>query len=60
MDNELSIQHVVEKTRLSVHTLRYYGRVGLLASVSCLLNRHRRYSEADLQWIEFLKCLRLT
>jgi DNA-binding transcriptional MerR regulator len=60
MDRELSIQHVAEKTGLSIHALRYYERLGLLVPIHRLPNGHRRYSEADLQWIEFLKCLRAT
>jgi DNA-binding transcriptional MerR regulator len=40
--------------------LRYYERLGLLASISRLPNGHRRYSEVDLEWIDFLKCLRET
>jgi DNA-binding transcriptional MerR regulator len=60
MDRELSIQHVAEKTGLSIHALRYYERLGLLVPIHRLPNVHRRYSEADLQWIEFLKCLRAT
>jgi len=60
MDKELPIQQVAEKTGLSIHTLRYYERLGLVASISRLPNGHRRYSEADLEWIDFLKCLRST
>jgi DNA-binding transcriptional MerR regulator len=42
--------------------LRYYERLGLLASIriSRLPNGHRRYSEVDLEWIDFVKCLRST
>ncbi|HEX4204130.1 MAG TPA: MerR family transcriptional regulator [Ktedonobacteraceae bacterium] len=62
MDKELSIQQVAAKTGLSIHTLRYYERLGLLASMRIhrLPNGHRRYSEFDLEWIDFVKCLRST
>jgi DNA-binding transcriptional MerR regulator len=60
MDKELPIQQVAAKTGLSIHTLRYYERLGLMASISRLPNGHRRYSEVDLEWIDFLKCLRET
>lgn len=60
MDKELPIQQVAARTGLSIHALRYYERLGLMASISRLPNGHRRYSEADLEWIDFLKCLRST
>ena len=60
MDKELPIQQVAAKTGLSIHTLRYYERLGLMASIHRLPNGHRRYSEDDLEWIDFLKCLRST
>jgi DNA-binding transcriptional MerR regulator len=51
MDKELPIQQVAAKTGLSIHTLRYYKRLGLMASIriSRLPNGHRRYSEVDLE-----------
>ena len=58
MNEGLTIQQVAQRTGLSIHTLRYYERLGLLISVHRLSNGHRRYDESDLQWISFLKCLR--
>ncbi len=58
MDDGLTIQQVAQRTGLSIHTLRYYERLGLLTSVHRLSNGHRRYDEGDLQWIDLLKCLR--
>ena len=58
MDDGLTIQQVAQRTGLSIHTLRYYERLGLLISVHRLPNGHRRYDEGDLRWIDFLKCLR--
>lgn len=60
MDHDLTIQQVAEQTGLSTHTLRYYERIGLIASVDRADNGHRRYTEGDIGWIEFLKCLRAT
>ncbi|MDX1992664.1 MAG: MerR family transcriptional regulator [bacterium] len=56
----LTIQQAAERTGLSVHTLRYYERVGLLAPVGRAANGHRRYAEIDLRRIEFLNKLRST
>ncbi len=60
MDTELTIQQMAGETGLSEHTLRYYERIGLIAPVSRAASGHRRYSSADLGWIDFLKCLRAT
>lgn len=44
---------------LSKHTLRYYERAGLLGTVSREAGR-RRYSDADLIWLQFIQRLRAT
>lgn len=57
----LTVQEAAERMGLSVHTLRYYERAGLLASpVRDISSGHRRYSEEDLRRILFLKRLRTT
>lgn len=56
----LSIQEVAERMDLSTHTLRYYERIGLIHPVERASSGHRRYSEDDLGWIDFLKKLRRT
>ena len=58
MDDSLTIQQAAQRSGLSVDTLRYYERAGLLVSVERLPNGHRRYHASDLQWIDLLKCLR--
>jgi DNA-binding transcriptional MerR regulator len=60
MENELTIQQVSERTGLSVYTLRYYERNGLLEPVNRAANGHRRYSATDIARIEFLSKLRMT
>lgn len=60
MDAVLTIQEAASETGLSEHTLRYYERIGLIEGVDRAKNGHRRYTEQDLGWIEFLKCLRNT
>ncbi|MCU0571278.1 MAG: MerR family transcriptional regulator [Oculatellaceae cyanobacterium Prado106] len=60
MSNEFTIQQVAEATGLSIHALRYYEKVGLLASIPRASNGHRRYSAEDIVWVEFLVRLRET
>jgi DNA-binding transcriptional MerR regulator len=57
---ELTIQQVAEATGLSVHTLRYYERIGLIHSIERAENTHRRYTQGDIGWIAFLTKLRST
>ena len=60
-DTSRSISQVAESTGLSTHTLRYYEREGLmLTPVDRASSTHRRYSEADIAWVEFLTKLRRT
>lgn len=51
---------ISEMTDVSIPTLRYYEQIGLLDPVKRLANGHRRYSDADLLRIDFLKRLRAT
>lgn len=57
---ELSIGQAAAFSGLSVDTLRYYERAGLLQAVSRAPSGHRRYSTADLERLGFLVCLRAT
>lgn len=49
-----------EMTGFSLDTLRYYERIGLLDPVHRAAGGHRRYTEDDLEWLDFLRCLRGT
>jgi DNA-binding transcriptional MerR regulator len=60
MEAKLTIQQVAEATGLTVHTLRYYERIGLIHTIDRAENTHRRYSEDDIGWINFLMKLRAT
>ncbi len=57
---QLTIQEAAEATRLSVHTLRYYERIGLLMPVGRAANGHRRYSQQDINLIKSLNKWRQT
>ena len=55
-----TIQQISNITGLSVHTLRYYEKIGLLNRVDRDGNGYRRYTESDISWINFLIRLRVT
>ncbi len=56
----LTIADAARTSGLSVHTLRYYERAGLIGDVDRATSGHRRYSEADMAWVETIRCLRAT
>jgi DNA-binding transcriptional MerR regulator len=60
VESGLTVQEASDRTGLSAHTIRYYERIGLIPSIERASNGHRRYSEDDIGWIEFLKCVRST
>ena len=45
---------------MSIFTLHYYEKVGLLLPVERARNGHRCYSERDVEWTQFIKRLRAT
>lgn len=53
-----TIQEAAEEMDLSVHTLRYYEKIGLLPSIHRSENGRRNYTEEDLGWVYWLKLLR--
>lgn len=60
METGLTIQQVAGLTGLSIDTLRYYERIGLLEPVERASSGHRRYTQHDLDWINLLIRLRDT
>jgi len=56
---DLAISDAASRAGVSIHTLHYYEREGLLR-VARTESGHRRYSSGDLEWIGILTCLRET
>ena len=55
-----TIREVAQETGLTVHTLRYYERVGLIPPVPRAESGHRQYRNEDVAWFRFLQKLRAT
>jgi len=53
----MKISEVAEQIGVTTVTLRYYERVGLIPPIE-RKNNVRTYSQTDLNWIEFIKCMR--
>ncbi len=59
-DGGYTIRTMAARCGMTTHTLRYYERVGLIQPVGRARNGHRRYSDADEAWLNFLHCMRDT
>ncbi|WP_448550171.1 MerR family transcriptional regulator [Thalassotalea fusca] len=54
------ISEISERTGLSIHTLRYYEKEGLLTNISRNVSGRRVYSEIDLIWLTWIQRLKST
>ncbi|MDO3412424.1 MerR family transcriptional regulator [Saccharibacillus sp. CPCC 101409] len=54
------IGEVAEKTGLSVPTLRYYEKEGIMPPVKRSESGLREYDDSDVDWLKFACCLRET
>ncbi|MBM7783954.1 MerR family transcriptional regulator [Tenggerimyces flavus] len=60
-DDCVSIGEAARLTGVSVHTLRYYERAGLVVTtIDRTTSGRRRYSKLDLEWIQICTKLRAT
>jgi len=56
----MKIGELAKRSGLSVHTIRYYERIGLLPYADRDQSRHRDYDASVLVWIAFLGRLKAT
>lgn len=56
----LTPAQMTEATGITIETLRYFEREGLLQAVVRASSGHRRYSSEDVLWVQVLRCLRDT
>ena len=54
----MKIAEVSERYSISLDTLRYYERIGLIRPVNRTASGIRDYNEIDLRRVEFIKCMR--
>ncbi len=55
-----TIKQAAEKVNLTVHTLRYYDKEGLLPFVSRDKAGNRIFTDSDLDWLGLICCLKNT
>ncbi len=54
----MKISEVVEQTGLNASTLRYYEKIGLIPSIDRDYGGIREYTQEDVEWADFIKCMR--
>jgi DNA-binding transcriptional MerR regulator len=57
---EMTIAEAAREAGVSVHTLRYYERAGLLTPIERNGSGHRRFTAADVEWVIVCTKLRAT
>ncbi|MDT3427642.1 DNA-binding transcriptional MerR regulator [Paenibacillus forsythiae] len=57
---QYTIGQVAEKSNLSIHTLRYYEKEGLLPFIKRNGSGIRIYEDEHIEWLKFICCLRDT
>lgn len=55
---EYTIKQVSEKTSLSIYTLRYYDKEGLLPLIKRSEANIRKFTDNDIEWISLICCLK--
>lgn len=55
---EYTIKQVAEKTNLSIYTLRYYDKEGLLPLIKRSETGIRKFTDNDIEWIKLICCLK--
>ena len=54
----MTIAEVGRQFELTPDTLRYYERLGLIPPVHRTESGIRDYEQTDINWVEFIKCMR--
>jgi DNA-binding transcriptional MerR regulator len=57
---EMTIAEAAREAGVSVHTLRYYERAGLLTPIERNGSGHRRFTPEDVEWVVVCTKLRAT
>ena len=60
LPEEMTIAQAAREAGVSVHTLRYYERAGLLTPIERNGSGHRRFTPEDVEWVVVCTKLRAT
>ncbi|MCM3760505.1 MerR family transcriptional regulator [Alkalihalobacillus oceani] len=53
-----TIKQASTLTKLSIDTIRYYEKAGLLPKIKRLPNGHRVFSQCDIQRLQLIVCMK--
>lgn len=56
----MNIKQFSKRSGISIYTIRYYEKLGLLRYIQRNASGHRDFSNDDLTWVEFIKRLKDT
>lgn len=56
----MKISEVAEMTNISIHTLRYYEKEGLLLNIRRNESGQRIFDKTDIEWLTWIKRLKST
>jgi len=56
----MKIGEFSKTTGLSIYTIHYYEKIGLIKKNSKDKSGHREYSQYDIEWVQFIACLKAT
>lgn len=56
----MNIAEAARQADLSIDTIRYYDKLGILGSLSRTAGGARSFTEGDVGWLRILRCLRNT
>ena len=56
----MKIGEFSKRSGLSIHTIHFYEKIGLIKNNSKDISGHRIYSEFDIEWANFISCLKAT
>lgn len=60
LELQYTIGQIAKETNLSIHTLRYYEKEGIVPFVKRNQSGTRIYKDEHIEWFKFLCCLRET
>ena len=55
-----TVKDVAKRTKLSVHTIRYYAKEGLIPNIERSERGIRMFKESDLEWFFLIDCMKKT
>lgn len=58
--NSMSISEVAQELNISIDTLRYYEKEGIIPEVKRGENGYREFHKGDMKWLGFVNCLKST